>query len=129
MIFKTEKRDLEVNGIKISAEVTIEVEEDGETNVRDDISFDNKELEEVYVRRFERGELFIGIISVTARAYGIEGLDILGGCHLCSNNAFNHQPFENSVNETVRDYSMVENALTELARNIREQAQQLKLFA
>jgi hypothetical protein len=128
MIFKIENHDLEVNGIKFSAEVMIAVEEECDTRIEDDISFDDKEAEKLYIARFKRGELFIGCITVTARAYGLEGCDVLGACHLFSNNCFDSTAYERSVNETLSDYSMVENALTELKRNIKMQAADLQQF-
>ena len=120
--------DLEIKGKKIAAIIAIDVSEDTDINPEDNYDFGNEKENEAYLARFKSGDLFMGQIRVIAYALGIKGVDYLGGCHLKSNNAYDSNPFNESVNETLLSYSMIENALSDLEKNILNQASLLKDF-
>ena len=129
MIFKQYTQSVEVGGIGIDAKITIEVHEDNETNPSEDFDFGNEEENAAYLARFVKGELFMGTILVRAEALGESGIDAMGACHLSSNNMFNSEPFEASVNNLLTDYAMVEKAIDELRENIKDKATMLKRLA
>lgn len=128
MIFKQFEQSVTVNSIPVLAKITVEVDED-DIDVGDDIAFGNASEEARYIARFKSGELFLGIITVRAQALGEEGIDSLGACHLFSNNMFNHEPFNNSVERVLEDHAMIEQALGELVRAIESAANRLAPFA
>lgn len=114
--------DLEVNGIKLKASIQIQVDED-----RD---YDLKYWDDPRDRqRIKSGELFVAWVCVTATALEIEGTDSLSGCTLRPNNLFDSNPFETDLDAILTDNQMVENALSDLAKNIVARAKALKEFA
>lgn len=126
-MFKAYKREVEMCEQLVEVEFTITVDED-DISIDDDIDGNPADATE-YKARFERGELFIGVITVTAKALGVSGTDVLGGCHLHANNAFNSIPFNSDVEQTLSDHGMEQSALDELMTNIREFANKLRPFA
>src|ERR1700676_3896601 len=125
MEFKRFKHLTKVNGIEITAEIVVSVNEDDNYSptAPNDFDFGNAAENKAYAKRFayESGDLFNGIITVKATAFGIEGFDSLSGCHLNCNNAFNSAPFENDVNQMVETHDMVSEALDDLVNNIKMQ--------
>jgi hypothetical protein len=128
-IFKELTEELSINGHTIPVQVTIEVDEDIYVDPADDFNFGDEATNAEYLERFRSGELFMGSITVTAKALGEVGSDHLGACHLCSNNAFNSAPFNTSVNNIVDDYQMVNRALLDLREMIISKAKLLKEYA
>lgn len=130
MEFKRFKKTVKLNGIEITADIVINVVEDHVPEAAHDFDFGNAAENEAYAKRFtnESGDLFNGVITVTASAFGIEGFDALGGCHLNCNNLFNSDPFERDVNETIETHDMVNEALANLTDSIQAQAALLAPF-
>lgn len=107
------KTILDKNQVPVEVLIVIEVEED-DIHPKDDFDFGNAEDNAEYLQRFERGELFIGVISVKAYALGFEASDYLGACHLHCNNMFNSKPFEDDVNNTISEHGMIDTAIEAL---------------
>ncbi len=128
-IFKKFDKTIEVNGHMLDANIVIEVDEDGDCNVADDIAFDDVDAEKRYLKRFEHGELFAGVVTVTAYAVECDGFDSLSACPLHSNNMFDSGPFNNDVNQIVEEHGMVKTAIEQLVANIQSRARLLKRFA
>ncbi len=127
MEFTKFEKVIKINGINVDVEIEIRVEED---DITPDGDFDFGDAEEnaAYLRRFKSGELFIAVISVNARALGERGNDCLGGCHIHSNNLFDSTLFESDVNSTIREHTMVSNAVEDLKTSIVNKAKLLKGF-
>lgn len=119
MNFKEYEDTIKVNDKLLPCIISIKVYAD-DVDPSDDFDFGDDEENSKYLKRFTSGELFMGVVVVEARALGELGVSSLGACHLVSNNFFNHTPFENSVNETVRDYDMLEEAKSELVKSIQD---------
>lgn len=128
MIFKRCIADLEINGIKIPSQITVEVSKDY-MSPEGDFDFGDAKENAKYLARFRRLELFMAVITVTANAEGFSGADCLGACHIHSNNMFNSHPFNSDVESILIDHTMIENALSDLERNIRDAASRLKEYA
>lgn len=129
MIFKEFTKDLAINGQTITTYITVKVEEDYDTDIEGGFDFGNETENKAYLARFESGELFMGCIVVKAQALGLCGVDVLGACHLYSNNMFDSSKFNQSVEETIESHAMVENALKDLENIIVHQARALAKFA
>lgn len=128
MEFKKLSRTIIVNGNEVQVDVTVKVEED-DIDPAGDFDFGDVAENKKYLERFRLGELFIGVITVEAKAHGESGSDVLGGCHLVANNYFDSKPFNKSVEEILESHDMVENALTELSNTLIFRANDLKMFA
>lgn len=128
MEFKKYTQDVEINGVAVEVEISIRVEEDDITP-EGDFDFGNAEENAAYLKRFNGGDLFMGVISVNAKAYGETGNDCLGGCHLKCNNMFDSKPFTQDVEDLVKEHGMVNNAIDELKKSIVAKATCLKVFA
>src|SRR5688572_5594839 len=110
MLFKKYTVETEINGNTVNVEISIQVEEDN-IGPEGEFGFGSEEENKKYLERFHRNELFVGCIFVTASAFGLEGVDSMGDCHLSSNNMFNSEPFESDVNNILSYYNMIENAV------------------
>lgn len=127
MEFKKYSQIVELNGKPLEVEIKIVVEED-DYPIKGSFDFGDEEENKKYLARFERGDLFNGLIIVKASALGVTEQDSLGGCHIRSNNMFNSTPFENDVQSIVDDHGMVENAIDQLKTSALDQANKLKGF-
>jgi len=123
MEFKTYNKEIDVNGHRISVCITINVEED-DLQIEDTYD-DQVEAFEDIRKRFERDGLFLGCIIVTAESHGLSGIDSLGACELNCNNFYNSTPFENSVQNVVKHYGMIENALNSLKNALESEYERL----
>lgn len=121
-------RTLAINGIELEVKITIEVGED-DIHPSDDFDFGDLEENATYLDRFKTGELFIAVITVKAEALGLTGMDVLGGCHVHSNNMFNSDPYEQDIEELIRSHCMESEAIEDLKTIITKTANQLKPFA
>lgn len=120
-MIKERKTTIEVNGTKVEALIMITVHEDQDAY---DALIDCDDQAEV-MRAVDRGELFGATVFVNASAFGLEGVDSLTGVGLVPNNAFNSEPFENSVNECIDSNGMIENALGDLRAQLETRYTQL----
>lgn len=111
-----------VNGHAVDAVVTVQWDYDLFPEIGDGFEFGDDEANKAYLARFENEELYSVVISVIARAEGIEGIDTLGGCHIVS------RQFVNSIMECVIDHDMILNAINDLKLNILDAAQRLQRF-
>lgn len=126
--FKEFEEYVHVHGKLLTVNISITVEEDPYIDIRGDFDFGDPIENEKYLNRFKSGELFMGMITVTAFALGETGADHLGACHLISNNYFNSEPFDTSVNDTVNTYDMINNAIDDLLKNLDEKAATLQKY-
>lgn len=118
MEFKRFERTIQdTNGVKLSVLVIVEVDED-DIPPEGDFDFGNEEENDAYLNRFKSGELFRANILVKAIALGFEGFDSLGACHIHSNNMFNSKPFDQDVEDILREYGMIDNAIEHLVHEI-----------
>jgi hypothetical protein len=124
MEYKRYNKNIKVNGHSIVAEIVVEVNEDDAQDLLDQ-DFENEGQRAKYVAKIEHGDIFAGCIIVTASAEGIEGFDSLGACELKSNNMFNSEPFNNSVESYLKEYSMEKIALDDLKRSLTEEYDRL----
>lgn len=121
MTNKIQTVELDINGVKVPAEVSIQVEEDYDYDLTDwEDERDRKAI--------KSGKFFVACIVVTAKALGVDGLDSLGACTLRPNNMFDSKPFEDDLNGMLTDHGMINNALDDLKNNIISQANLLKAF-
>jgi hypothetical protein len=130
MLFNEFIKKVKVNGFDVPVKVQILVtEEDDGFDVDADIDFGDVKAEQEYIERFRKGELFRAVISVHAEAFGIEGFDVLGACHIHSNNLFNSEPFNKDVDDVITTHDMVNNAVNDCVNNLKKKAKELNSFA
>lgn len=131
MEFKKLTKMITVNGKPVEATIRVIVGEEDERPVApDDFDFGSAKRNEAYAKRFrDGGDLFSAHIRVEASAFGVEGSDSLGACHINCNNMFNSEPFTKDVEQILSMHDMVDNALSELAVNIAERAKELAPYA
>lgn len=120
MEFKRIKQTVVINGVSALVEIVV--------NVSEDACAGDYELDEETQRSLETGELFYAVINVFATLRSISGSDALGSCCIPSNNHFNSKPFENGVESMLLDHDMVENAVKDLIKNVKDMASELAIF-
>lgn len=125
MDFATFNQVIKIKGHEVEVLIRVTVEED---ETAPDFDFGDEEENKVYKNRFDKGDLFNGLIQVKASALGEHGYDCLGGVHLTKNNYFHAEPFIAGVNETLKEHDMVQNALFDLVSTITAKANELKKF-
>ncbi len=109
----TTTANFELRGSKYEAQILIEVLPD---DIAPEDHFDNAQD----IADARAGKFDVMFIHVTARAFGIKGFDSIGAVCIAR---------PEDVQTAIADYSMIENALTELAKNIVLQARNLSQFA
>lgn len=131
MEFKRLQRTVKLNGRDLVADIVIRVEEDDYTpRAGADFDTGDAEADKAYEKRFEpNGDLFNAVIFVTATAHGVEGSDVLGGCHISCNNMFNSEPFNKDVELVLEEHAMISNAVIDLAEQVKARAKDLAPYA
>lgn len=122
-MIREQKRTIKVNGHEVNVLIVITIHEDNIDCA--DLYFESEAQRTEYAAKFENGELFAGSIIVSAQALGLEGVDSLGACELVPNNLFDSKPFENSVNEYLKDYDLIDNAINRLEAQLEQRYSQL----
>jgi hypothetical protein len=118
------KVKIKVNGHTVDAVVTIQwTYEDSYPVAGQDFDFGDQKENEAYEARFNDRDLGNVLVSVIARAEGLEGLDTLGGCHVKWSN------FETDLTDLVNDHGMTENALEALKTEILDASKRLAKYA
>lgn len=121
----------DVNGLPVTFAVTVDVTDD-DTDPADTIDFDDAQSAE-YLARFTPysgpGELFLGVIGVTATALGCEGASYLGGCDLPAVRGDGGKQLREEVLEYVKDHDMEAHAIAECVTDIKETANLLAPYA
>jgi hypothetical protein len=113
------KHRITVNGHNLKATVYITWDYEHEP-IEGSVDFGSEEADREYYQRFYDGELQNVWISVKAYWQGAEGFDSLGGCHVKASG------LETDVVQIVAEYSMVEQALDSLKKQIQTN---VKLYA
>lgn len=108
-IIKGLTQELNLNGKTHLVPVSIIAEPSDE---RPDFDYGNEEDNKREMDRFESGELVLVNILVKAKFTCEQGLDSLGQCFVRASH------YEQDILETVKDYSMVENAMNDLKENV-----------
>lgn len=121
-IFDQYESEIELNSKTIKVNITIHTIPECD-DVDGSFDFGNETDNQEYLSKFESGELESVIISVKASALGISATDNLGQCHVRSSK------FSDDIRDLIKDYSMATNALTELKKNIKEQANRLSEYS
>lgn len=111
--FKTYETTLEINGETTPVRIDVFVDEDECVDPAGDFDFGDDAENQKYLERFQSGELFIGVIEVRATAIELGEFesDVLGACHLTSNNMFDSGPFTKDVENIIEEHGMVAQAL------------------
>jgi hypothetical protein len=117
MEFKRYNKMIKVNDLDVAIDVVVTVSDESEylNEFLDTYEYADREL---MIQKVESGELFPGTITVEAKAFDLIGFDSLGACELKPNNMFNSEPYNTSVEGYVAEYSMEENAIAELVKQL-----------
>lgn len=111
MIFKEVLEVVKIKGTPVNVNIKVEVVEDF---CPLDYELDNDQ--------------FQALVIVSAEAFGIEGNDALGAVVL-PHNGYDSRPFNNAVESTLTEYGMINEAISELKKNLIKRAKQLVKYA
>lgn len=109
-----QERTIDINGVQTKVNLYISVGHDPEGID----TFENPDD----IKAIESGDVVLAIIQVQAFAHGIEGFDSLGAC------ALRHDTMECDVTETVAFNGMIENAISDLTKNILDTTKTLSVY-
>lgn len=122
--YEGKKVKIKVNGHAVDAVVTVQwTYEDSAPRAGQDFDFGDAKANQDYENRFNDHDLGNVIISVIARAEGLEGLDSLGGCHV------KWSQFETDIMQLVNDHDMHRIALDGLKAEILDASKRLTKYA
>lgn len=119
----------DINGMPVTFEVEIAVAEDYGADPEGDFDFGDAQENAEYLARFESGELFMGLIQVTATALGVQGTDLMCSCHLPAVRGDGGKELAAEVIAMADDHDMVNIAIEECIQLIQDTAERLKGFA
>ena len=111
-IIEVIETEIDVNGTAVPATITVSVTED-DTDPAGDFDFGDADENAEYLARFQSGELFMGLIKVSATALGEECIEYLGSCHLRSGD-------EEAVKTYAREYQMIDAVIKELTDTVQQ---------
>ena len=120
-IYKQYKRLGEIDGKEVEFNITEEWSYD-DIDVDGSFDFGSKEENQKYLDRFVSGELVSLILGVKAEVFGCTGTDLLCGCHINVDNV------DADIADCINDKGMVDIAIEDCKRAIREQVETLTPF-